>query len=1637
MKGSSGRSSGPELLSGQSGEVKSGLDLLRPTEPTIPTVESPKVEENNLDFLQSPTFTDTIQGRMMRNYFTGESIVPEQERPIRSEVPQIGMPMDQSLWQKFLGWFHNPTVGRDRAANIVNMSELTGLSPTEVLRHYEELSDVFFPARYPSSRKLAVKSLQGAMSGAIVGGLMTAPVVTATTVAAFMGVDEAVNAFVSWKKEEPYLFQEGKGFSDLLEAEGFSRDAIDVLEFITEAGIAGGVSSAGRDTIGALLRGAGDKVGRVNIINRIAKRAMSKNISPGAAAEEIAKEGGLTEEAIQKAKVAIDEVKAVQKDLAEKEALRKFEEKGDELVRLDIARRSEEIARAKQLKPKIGEREKELRRLKKEALAPKEELPIGREIVERRAEVRPEVDRRVDFKLRKQVSEMSREEIEKAFLTDELTGLPNRSAWERAPIKEKVVSLDLDKMKKMNDVYGEEVGDLYLQHAARGFKESDATVYRLGGDDFVAKGNTKAEIDTSMRKVKKWFDENPLRVETDKGSVEVKVGFSYGVGKDIPTSFKTMKKAKEAAIKKGEVEERYVKPEKGDVKSIENEVGVRYEGVQEGVSRNIQLWTDMESKSTFSTNKIDLGEVREKVKRLRPDEPKTEVDLQTGTREPISLDEAFNEPLEHALNMKKVYEGHEKALVEDPEMFMSKLINDVNLWRGGEEVPIEKVRNGLSELASRSEELRSLFMESESYPFNFDSWKEVVEEAAVWARRADRSKIKGSEGTKLYSGIPLDKAAEEVIAGARRLSEYTRKARGVKAFKPGRAAKMLKEEGTRAFVDRSGNIRERLLQELDEDGYRAMQSMYLSRGASALAASKLKQMRKEVYRGLSKDEKRILDNLILADRMIDIGKYKTEKQFKFPEGLTPADSVAYRELFQHIEKITPEAAEELLQRAETYFEWMKKPLDDMLEAQLISKEEHADLSAHNYRRIKLVDIYDKRYVTKIGKKKRTVYDSGVQALSRGRGTDVYEPSSEIMALEVFNRAYGRVLNNKANLELLDIAKKYSDNPFVAVKETGKIPTGWQRIFVYENGQRRAIYLSPEMGKEWITNNPEMSYQMSQLLRWSSGSPVLRTFATGINWGFALANLPRDVMHTWYTARKFEGGKWKSVYSPHLPAFTLQIGRDLGTVFTDSLLRKGRYDEYINEGGGMEFLVHQGRLFQRGRHLEKPLDKIFNFLGYLGETSELMTRLAIRERMLRQGKSPQEATFAARDYMDFGQGGGFTKAADNALPYLNAGVQGTRGLLRSFKPGSGTALSSTYKLAQFATLVTGTYIAARKLAPMTMKALQGNTDMQNNLCIPLGDEFSFEDSEGQTRYVYLKIPLDPGQKFFKTFFEAATDKWLGNEIDVNRVVDSLKEQSPVGVGELPPSISGLLGYVTNKDFWMNEDIWRQTEQPFSWPQSNEEYIPGETPQIYVDVGKATGLSPERTRYVVEELTTSGTLWSYLLGKGYQEVFGDLPKDEKEMHLAETLAKTAVIKRFFGITNPYSQYAKGVNEAQEKVELERWVQNRGLDLRAQGYLFGDSYSRKEVVDYIKSFKDKKVFDRLKSDFEFQEKTKDLPNRTFWLRMKRLPPEARAKVYVDRLNASNEAEKEQLRKELAIVIRGGGVISKEFRLEVSKLH
>ena len=105
-------------------------------------------------------------------------------------------------------------------------------------------------------------------------------------------------------------------------------------------------------------------------------------------------------------------------------------------------------------------------------------------------------------------------------LTDELTGLPNRRAWDeqleqalREPDPICVAILDLDHFKSYNDDHGHQAGDRFLKEAAAAWRAQlrpGDTLARYGGEEFVVLLH-EDELDTARGVVDR------LRAVTPRG----------------------------------------------------------------------------------------------------------------------------------------------------------------------------------------------------------------------------------------------------------------------------------------------------------------------------------------------------------------------------------------------------------------------------------------------------------------------------------------------------------------------------------------------------------------------------------------------------------------------------------------------------------------------------------------------------------------------------------------------------------------------------------------------------------------------------------------------------------------------------------------------------------------------------------------------------------------------------------------------------------------------------------------------------------------------------------------------------------------------------------------------------------------
>lgn len=151
--------------------------------------------------------------------------------------------------------------------------------------------------------------------------------------------------------------------------------------------------------------------------------------------------------------------------------------------------------------------------------------------------------------------------LKRAALTDHLTGLPNRRAFEdlvnesfaSTPADDApsaVAVFDVDHFKQVNDTYGHDVGDAVLQHVATilevAIRDTDH-VARMGGEEFVALIHARDSVTVQdvADRVRRAVHEQPFVHDGREITVTISAGL-VEVTDDHPTLTALFKRADEA-----------------------------------------------------------------------------------------------------------------------------------------------------------------------------------------------------------------------------------------------------------------------------------------------------------------------------------------------------------------------------------------------------------------------------------------------------------------------------------------------------------------------------------------------------------------------------------------------------------------------------------------------------------------------------------------------------------------------------------------------------------------------------------------------------------------------------------------------------------------------------------------------------------------------------------------------------------------------------------------------------------------------------------------------------------------------------------------------------------------------------------
>lgn len=157
------------------------------------------------------------------------------------------------------------------------------------------------------------------------------------------------------------------------------------------------------------------------------------------------------------------------------------------------------------------------------------------------------IERRVDHVNRKRVAEMSPEEMRRALLASEKTGLPNRRAFDEGEASPFVAMSDVDGLKGLNDQYGYSAGDVLIRRFAEVLLSVGLDAYHDKGDEFLCKGKSYAELNLKLSEAQRLLREQPFVVRSVNDRIATINGadFCFGIGTNLTEAEVSLKRQKE------------------------------------------------------------------------------------------------------------------------------------------------------------------------------------------------------------------------------------------------------------------------------------------------------------------------------------------------------------------------------------------------------------------------------------------------------------------------------------------------------------------------------------------------------------------------------------------------------------------------------------------------------------------------------------------------------------------------------------------------------------------------------------------------------------------------------------------------------------------------------------------------------------------------------------------------------------------------------------------------------------------------------------------------------------------------------------------------------------------------------------
>lgn len=454
---------------------------------------------------------------------------------------------------------------------------------------------------------------------------------------------------------------------------------------------------------------------------------------------------------------------------------------------------------------------------------------------------------------------------------------------------------------------------------------------------------------------------------------------------------------------------------------------------------------------------------------------------------------------------------------------------------------------------------------------------------------------------------------------------------------------------------------------LNKSGMKAVQNLIInSHGTSGKARIQFQEAYDKIYKKLTTEERKILDEVIQAKRFIAIDTNREAR------GLDPVshpnfiDKNKSEKFLSKLEKeLGTEKYNDLVERANAYFDTYKGLLKDMLDNGLISQASFDSMSDVDYQpRVFLQYITDFNGDMETNKRTNNLDTGGlssdqIKAMSEGDANSLVLNSEWLLANSLLARSKAMAMNNinkrfmtdeyqkaKARFDALDpknlkgddarfykyfkeLSSKVIDNPIIGQTESGnnkykydKTPLNYAKMYYYIDGQQHQFFLEKDLHESWNDNiGGFLSSDAKEFLSYASGSALVKAIATGNNPAFPIVNTPRDFMFNI---------AFSDQYSKLVPKAMFQVAKDVASSVKEIAKKDSEVlKKYIEYGGAMDFLSSQGRLKKEsviGKILEKNISantrdtskKIFDAvtLHKISAYSEMMFRLGVFQRTIK-------------------------------------------------------------------------------------------------------------------------------------------------------------------------------------------------------------------------------------------------------------------------------------------------------------------------------------------------------------------------------------------------------------------------------------